>query len=259
MLLTVVTRAILVALAGATTTAAQLDIPSKEFWSGHRYLLYASIFVLAYVAIAEALRISLPSIQARRVREYEQNIRSTLSSGLREVVDKFSLDWEEVGVHAFLVRGIRPFRRLVNVGGVRLSAKPSMTRPLWRPGKGVVGEAFRAGTPQPIDWEAFYAVANSAGRSAWRAQGMWYQRLFPRWGKKYGLSWGELQLTAEYKGIVAKPIFASGGRMIGCVTIDAPLSSADLAKPEMEAILRDVAGAVVLAGVPPRAWWSYRI
>ncbi|MEV8504463.1 hypothetical protein AB0368_06475 [Actinoplanes sp. NPDC051475] len=259
MILAVVTRAILVALAGAAATAAQLDIPNKEFWSGHRYLLYASIFIVAYVAMAEALRLSLPSIQARKVREYEQNIRSTLSSGVREVVDKFSLSWEDVGVHAFLIRGFWPFRRLVNVGGVRLSAKPSMTRPIWRPGKGVVGEAFRTATPLPTDWEAFYAAANSAGRSAWRAQGEWYHRIFPRWGKEYRISWGELQLTAEYKGIVAKPIFASGGKKVGCVVIDAPLSATDLAKPEMEAILRDVSGAVVLAGVPPRAWWSYRI
>ena len=252
-------RAIVLAASSAAIAAAQLNLPNKTYWPGRTYLLYASLVALAYLVIAEAVRVSLPSIQARKVREYEQNIRSALNAGVKEVVNKFPVDWEDVGVHAFLARGLPPFRRLVNVGGIRLSAKPSMTRPVWHPGKGVVGQAFRLQTPHAENWEAYFQNANSAGRSTWNHHAKWYQLPFPAWGRPFGLSWGELQLTADYKGIVAKPIFASGGKLVGCVVVDAPLSVQDLTGAAMQDILRDVAGAVVLAGVPPRAWLSYKI
>ncbi len=232
-------------------TSAQLNLPRKDFWD-HK-ALWAAIAVVAYVTVHDLLVAALPSLQAKAVREYEQNIRATLSAGLCEVVNKFGVPWEEVGVHAFLIRGLPRFRRLVNVGGIRLGAKPSMTAPVWRPGKGVIGVSWDDDRIVAVNWNTFFRTHNSAGKTRWKS-------LDPK--DRYGLTWGEFQLTSDYRTIVASPIYCQRGRSgkrMGCVAIDAPLTSAQANDPAMAQILRDVARMIELAGDPPQTWWTYRL
>jgi hypothetical protein len=115
------------------------------------------------------MRAALPFVRSSKAQAYDRNLRACLSAGLKEVVSKFpTVEWENVGVHAFLVRGTWPFLRLVNIGGIRLSGTPSMTRPVWRRGKGVVGIAWREEKFVAVDWESFYTTANRLGPEAWR-------------------------------------------------------------------------------------------
>jgi hypothetical protein len=244
-------RALAFAAGAAMLTAAQLNLPKKEFWD--RRVLWAAIAVVAYVTVHDLFVAALPSLQAKRVREYEQNVRATLSAGLCEVVNKFGVSWEEVGVHAFLIRGLPHFRRLVNVGGIRLGAKPSMTAPIWRPQKGVVGVSWDKDCIVAVDWQSFYKTHNGAGKAAWKKLSV---------EDRYGLTWGEFQLTADYNVIVASPIYCQRGRSgqrMGCVVIDAPLTLAQANDPGMAQILRDVARMIELAGDPPQTWWTYRL
>lgn len=245
-------RAILVGVSSGAITLAQLNMPSASFWSKWQLSLYLALLALASVTAYELIRVALPSIQAARVQKYEQNLRADLIAGLREVREKFDgTPWEDIGIHAFLIRGSWPLERLVSIGCVRLSATPFMIRPDWRRGKGVIGRAWQDRSFVAVNWRRFYGISARAGRKAW---GRRTHR------SRYGLSWNELQLTAGYRGIVALPIFdrAAKGRVIGCVAIDGPFALNDLRSEAIRDILERLSISVYLLGEPPRAWWNYR-
>jgi hypothetical protein len=210
-------RAALVGLAASAITLAQLNLPSAGFWHG-------------------------------KVRSYERDIRALLSATLLSYVDEYKAPWDQVGVHAFLLKRSMFRRFLVNIGGIRLGSKPSMDSPPWRPGKGVVGLAFENRCPILEDWEQFFSQAMAEGPQFWERRS---QR------QRYSLSWGELQHTGGYHRILAYPIFSMKGKLIGCVSVDGPLSEDRLLESKSLNILRSLAASVALLGFPPVAWWGY--
>ncbi|MGH3566542.1 MAG: hypothetical protein ACRDRH_11025 [Pseudonocardia sp.] len=218
------------------------------FWNEQALILYASVVIIVLVTIHESIRALTGVAQLRKLRAYERDARAVLSAALALTVKNVGAPWDRVGAHAFLIRGFWRFRRLSKVGGVRLGAEPSMSDPRWKPGKGVVGIAYEKRDIVTIDWRALFQAAAAAGPDAWRAAAV---------DSRFGLTWGELMRTQNYTGLAGCPVFDSGGKLIGAVTIDAPLSMADLNSDPMKQILRDLARAVDDLGRPPSSWWRY--
>jgi len=239
-------RAAAIFSAATVVTLAQLQLPSKKLWDKSSVALYAAVVVLALLATQDAAKLAGQTLQSGRLRRYERDVRAILSTGLAKAVSSSTIPWDSVGVHAFLLHGLWPWRRLVNVGGIRLGVRPSMAGPTWTPGKGVVGVAFKHKVFLAEDWGTVMVRANALGPARWRA--------LPS-VNRYGLSWGELQLTSDYVGICACPIYATSGKAIGCVSLDAPLTATKLSEPAVQVILRDVATGVCASGKPPRAWY----
>lgn len=248
-MLTIALRGLVIAASSAAVTLAQLGLPSDQYWAERTSLLYLATAAFSVVAFYEVSRAALVSLQAESVRAYERDVRAHLSEALVEVGSKFSTaDLKQIGVHAFRVRGMWVFARLVNIGGLRLGKGPSMYRPRWRRGKGVVGRAWADGKTVAVDWSEVYTRANAQGPAKWRS-------LQAR--QRFGLSWGELQLTRRYERIVATPMYAPRtGRLIGCVAIDCPLPLVDVRSTAMDGVVTEVGRRVAELGRPPRAWWG---
>lgn len=241
-------RAVVGAAAVSAVTLAQLGLPSPTFWQGRSVLLYLAVGVLVLLALEESASSIAGLAQLRKLRLYEQDMRVVLSASLTLLTDRFKVPWDRVGSHAFWIRGFWRFRQLVNVGGLRIGAEPAMAKPRWKPGKGVVGAAFERRTVVAIDWAAVFSAAELAGASSWDSATV---------GARFGLSWGELMRTRAYGCIAACPVFDRGGRIVGVVAIDAPLSSAELGSQDLRSILWTLAEAVDELGPPPRTWWRY--
>lgn len=255
-------RSVLIASATVALTMAQLNLPDAEFWVDRDTELYVALTGLALLAAYDSITGTLAAAQSASVREFERSVRSCLSEAFLEVRAEFpAAQPTEIGVHAFRIRGVWPFRRLVNIGGIRLGADPSMTRPVWKKGRGVVGRAWRERRFVAEDWEAVYAAADTAGASAW-GQPVLPIALLSWWRRgrdgPYSLTWGELQLTFQYKRIVAIPTYASNGRLRGGVSIDTALPFADARSSKMRSILDRLAAKVGALDKPPRAWWGNR-
>ncbi|GAA4472415.1 hypothetical protein GCM10023170_092170 [Phytohabitans houttuyneae] len=104
-----------------------------------------------------------------------------------------------------------------------------------------MGAAFISQKVVAEDWQSVYRAGNGDGPEKWMAR--------PR-SERYDLSWGELQLTAEYAGIVACPVFHPGnGKIIGCVAVTAPTTRRRLVERSMLTILRNLAHSVALLEV----------
>jgi hypothetical protein len=149
-------RALLIAASSAMVTLAQLNLP-KNYWNKHSAWLYVATGTFSLMAFWEVVRNAVLSIQSDAVRAYEREIRGHLSEAMLSTKDKFpQADLMLVGVHAFRIRGIPPFRRLVNVGSLRLGTFPTLASPKWRRGKGVVGLAWESEHTIVEDWEVFF-------------------------------------------------------------------------------------------------------
>lgn len=231
--------ALAVAAATTVTLCDQMGLPSSTFWAERHRLVYASIGILALLALEETVRRIRQVRHAEHAYERERNMRAAMAAAMRLTVEQLSVPWDELGVHAFYLRR-GPFVRLRHVGGLRLGLKPSMVDPWWRPGKGVVGAAATAKDTVCENWEEFYRQGLAAGPEGWSKRPI---------RQRYGLSWGELKLTADYKGIVAAPIFRAtrSGRLVGTVVIDGPLSRDQMKNRDMDEILRTLAIGVETA------------
>jgi hypothetical protein len=241
-------RAIAVAAASSTVALAQLHLPDEEFWQDRPMVLYLSVAVLAVAAGLELIQASISIAQLSRIQSFDRDVRAILSGGLHEFVTLTKIDWSRVGVHAFLLHRRGMAKQLVKVGGIRLGSIPFMHRPRWRPGKGVIGIAFQRSSGVAVDWNEVFEHAEGAGRVAWESKDK---------EARFGLSWEELMLTRQYRGIVARPIYSSGRGRVGCVAIDAPTGADELAKPDVQDIIHNIAAGIDRLGQPPRAWWRY--
>jgi hypothetical protein len=252
-----VLRVLPVSAALTGLAAADLDLPSARFWDDKQPWLYACLIVaFAVTAAGQSLAAVAFKGEADRVRRFEAEIHAGTAATLQGVANKLGVDLDKVGVHVFLVSGISFqgrwwFSRLVHVGRLRIGAKPSMHRPRWSIGKGVVGRAWQANAYVAEDWRTVYDRGQTLGRDAWNA-------LPP--DDRYQMSWTELFETADYRLIAARPVLSlhnGGGRVIGCVSVDAqaplPASQADL-----QSILADLAQVVSGVALPPKAWLSQR-
>lgn len=205
--------------------------------------------------LGESQRLNLRA-QAAAVRAFEAEMEAATAATLMRVIAHLGLGVDQVGVHVFLARGLFfrgrwIFGRLVLVGRLRIGARPSMHRPRWSPGKGILGRAWRHGTYVAEDWEAIRLRGEALGREKWVG--------LPA-DERYGMSWSELQASAGYRLIAARPVFDlvhQNDRILGCVAVDAQCGLPDSHR-ELQSILTDLANSVEAVEPPPRAWLNQR-
>ncbi|BBH70681.1 hypothetical protein ACTI_73660 [Actinoplanes sp. OR16] len=249
-------RVVPVALALTIIAAADLGLPSEEFWKQRQPWLYVCLIIAFFVSAASSALNSLAlRSHAASARAFETEIEAATAATLMRVVRHLKLDVDQVGVHVFLasgtfVRGRWLFARLVLVGRLRIGAKPRMHRPRWSPGKGVVGRAWQNHTYVAEDWETVRERGESLGREAW-------SRL-PE-AERYGMSWTEFQASSGYRLIAARPVFdlVRQDHVIGCVAIDAQCDL-PVEHRELQSILADLASTVEAMESPPKTWLQQR-
>jgi hypothetical protein len=240
-------RAAVMAAAGAAVTLAQLNLPSKAFWDEQVGLVWGSVVVVALFACYDAVRSVNYVIQAARIREYDNDLRTALSAAVSAIVRDTGASWDEVGVRYYRRRGPPGRRRLGLVVAVMAGADVKDAQRIFKPGQGVHGAAFSEEVIIAEEWRQFVQDATAQGPAAWRKRN---ER------DRYGLSWGHLRRSAQPEGLVASPTFAPDGRPDGCILVSGPLKRPDLTKEEVRRTLDDLATVLDRVGSPPAGWWG---
>lgn len=251
-LLFAVIRALLVASALTALIMVDIGVPDEDYWSDKDYIIYVALGMafLSYVPGGLA-QWYLRRNQAESAYKYHKNIQASLSAALVEVTENTKSSWREVGVHAFWIRKSVLGRRLVNIGGVRLGATPSMDRPAWKRGKGVIGRAWSIEDKATANWREFHEINRALGKEEWNKK----EHEF-----RFGMSWNELTQSSDYDAIVAYPIVnLSTNEIVGCVSIDGPLSREEYDGDKVGTVIQQLAQAVLKAGEPPHYWFQQRV
>jgi hypothetical protein len=250
-------RVLPVAVALTCLAAADLDLPSDEFWRTRQSWLYLCLVVAFFVSAAsESLSALNLRSQAAAIRAFETEIEAATATTMMRLTAHLGLAADQVGVHVFYARGHSlpiPWAagRLVLVGRLRIGGKPSMHRPRWSRGKGIVGRAWQNGKYVAEDWEAVRRLGETMDQEKWNA--------LPD-DERYGMSWSELQASAGYRLIAARPIFDlvnQNDRVLGCVAVDAQCGLPGDHR-ELQSILADLANSVEAIEPPPKAWLNQR-
>lgn len=237
-------------------TAADLDLPSKEFWEPRKSWLYICLIIAFLVsATSQTLNALAVKADAVSVRAFEAEVEAAMAATLLRVVKCFGVGVDQVGVHVFLFRGGfiwgQVYGRLVLVGRLRIGARPRMHRPRWAPGKGVVGRAWQSNNYVAEDWADVRDKGMALGPEKWHG--------LPA-VQRYGMSWQELEASREYRLIAARPIINlvdGNGRASGCVVIDAQCGL-PTTHTELQSILAELASSIEELEAPPKAWLSQR-
>jgi hypothetical protein len=250
-------RVVPVAFALTGIAAADLGLPSETFWADKKPWLYACLLVAFVTSVASQALASLAGRSAaERIALYESDTSAAMAATMMLAAEFLKVPVDRVGVHIFLVDGIAVRRRwlaarLVLVSRLRIGSSPTMHRPRWSIGKGVVGRAWLERSFVCEDWRTIYTEALAAEPDVWR---------YGDATAGYRMSPEELAATNGYQLIAAHPItalYTSPPRVIGCVALDAQTEPpADLAR--LEALLRSIAGVVERMPAPPRVWVDQR-
>lgn len=257
-----VTFALATFLAVAAITLAQLNLPEKAFWDRQQSILYICVAIIAAAAIYDSVRSIGEALHLGAIREYERNLRASLSAAVKKLVDDLGAPWDEIGIYRFELRGplkIRnvPFqrwKRLWRVEGVRAGASIKDNHRSYRLNAGIAGVATYEQVVVAERWNDFVQVMHTptplwaATPAAWDAK--------PH-RERYGLSWGELMASERYDGVVAMPTFNEKGNVDGCVLMSAPLLQVQLVSAPVRDALAELATSIGLIGSAPRGWWSY--
>ncbi|MPZ67984.1 MAG: hypothetical protein GEU71_00455 [Actinobacteria bacterium] len=219
-----VVATIVVALFGA-------KIPAT-FWDDRRVWFVGAVVVLALSSV----RTLLLNFIGQRSLAQERRVQDALKTAYVQIVELSGIDYRDVGLHAFLVRGyrLRPWRkRLVRVGRWRLKSTPPVTGIEWTRGKGLIGRCWElrqnVGANLAEEW-GFEELDESEWESLEEAV-------------RYGFSYDEYLRVRAYGAVVAVPILDDAGGFIGCVSADAPGETYDLIWTE------EVLGALHDAGL----------
>lgn len=240
-------RAVCLAGATAVVALAQLHLPSERFWDGHAVVQWISVALLALFILTEGVQSVAFVVQAARIREYDNDVRTALTALLAGVVEKTGPRWDEVAVRYYRHRGVWWWRRLVVVTALQAAARVVDPRDSVRIGAGVVGVAVATQEIIAAPWRQFVLEATRQGRQAWEARTA---------VQRYGLRWGELRRSAKPEGVVACPTFDGRGRVDGCIVLSGPLTMPELTGEQVLTVLDDAATALDKAGPPPRGWWT---
>ncbi|TCC22762.1 hypothetical protein [Kribbella speibonae] len=242
-----VLRAVAMASAGAVVTLAQLNLPSKHLWDRHIWLQWSSVVILAILVCYDAVLSVNHIARARRVHEYDENLRIAMCAVLSTVVQVTAVPWDEIAVHYFRKRGVLVWCKLEHVKAVRMG--PDTIQP-WdsvRPGVGIVGTAFAAQETIGVQWRDFLRSASASGRSAWEARSR---------RDRFGMAWGQLRRSVPVLGLIASPTFDADGKPVGCVVLSGPLKLPDLSDADVLSSLDDCSVTLDRIGPPPRGWWA---
>lgn len=190
--------------------------------------------VLAAAGILAALLAFVATSQSA-VREYRgrgaTDRREQLGFALRQlaftVAELTSLDVRELGLAVYVVRRERPFwwrKRLDRAARERSVNRPSTSRVVWRPGKGVIGRCVAAGTDVAQDVQADTSPWRDADQDDWDLR-------IPD-DVKAGFSFDEFRfMLGRYHVVVATPVLDDSGvrtRIVGCLALDGPSGTFDL-------------------------------
>ena len=241
-------RAIIAAAAGAAIALAQLNLPNKDFWAANIFLQWLSVIVVALVLFNDAAASASSAIQAARVREYENGLRTTMSATIAAIVKTFNVPWDEISVYYYRARHFSRLRRITRVGGVRAGTSVADMQISFRPSVGIAGTAFSEEVIIALEWRDFARAATIRGPQEWR-------RRMPR--ARYGLTWGQLRRFPAEEGIIASPTFNANGKPDGCILVCSPLKLSALSSDAMRQILDNCAAALDRLGPPPNGWWRH--
>lgn len=157
-------------------------------------LFDASLIWLALGAVVSPL---VREIGAAHELTVERAVRGPLALSFKRLHEETKIPFEELGLHAYFVRGWWPFRHLVCVGRLRLATRnPSGVR--WTRGKGVIGEAWARR-------EFTFAIVKGISPGT------------------LNLRQRDLDRVKDYEVIAASHI-SKEGKVIGCVAVDVPTS-----------------------------------
>jgi len=241
--------AVVMAAATAVVALAQLNLPSNGFWQEPVAVgtQWASVSVMAAFILINEFRAVSHLAYVGRIRDYDLDLRATLSAVLCSVAEVTGANWDELTVCYYRQKGFWVWCRLVRAATVMLGAGGSATPPSLRPGEGLVGVAFVREELLAEEWASFVQTATDQGPVAWKRRGEI---------ARYGLKWGQLRSSSRDQGMIASPTFDHDGMATGCILISGPLKLPDLVDPLMRRILDDLATALSHVGSPPRGWWS---
>lgn len=240
-------RALVMPAAGAIVTAAQLNLPSAEFWEKQLFLQWVGVVGLTLFAFYDAGRSIYQAAQAARIREYDNDLRASLSVLISMATEITGAPWDELTVRYYRLRGHLFGRRLELVAAVCAGANIVEADRSIRPGFGVVGTAFSRKVVLAEEWAHFVQAATELGPDAWDGRSS---------SERYGLSWGQLRRSAQLDGVVASPTFAPSGKPDGCLSLSGPLKLVDLEGRELRRTLDELAAALDQLGPPPMGWWG---
>ncbi|GAA3452665.1 hypothetical protein [Dactylosporangium matsuzakiense] len=244
-----VARAALLAVATTVVALAQLHLPSERFWEQHHLAQWISVGLLALFIVGEGVASVAVAVQQDRIHEYDNDIRTTLTVALAEVVDVTDARWDEVAIRYYRRRGFWIWRRLILVAALHAVAAVRDTLHSVRLGAGPAGVAVETEEIVSEQWRDFAQSATRQGRNAWEARPV---------AERYGLSWGELRRSAKPEGLVAYPTFGENGQVDGCIMLSGTLKASELAGEQVLDILDSAATSLDRAGPPPRGWWMSR-
>ncbi|MEU7615910.1 hypothetical protein AB0B27_07400 [Micromonospora rifamycinica] len=240
-------RALVMAAAGAAVTLAQLNLPSARFWEQQVLLQWASVAALSTLVIYDAFRSLGYAIQESQIRNYDNDLRASLSVVISRLVKLTGVSWDEITVRYYRRRGVLFWGRLDLVMALAAGAKVSDSQTSVRPGVGIAGTAFSEEVMLAEEWGRFVREATQQGPVQWAQRE-------PR--HRYGLSWGQLRRSDQPDGVVASPTFALDGQPDGCIVVSGSLKRVDLLGDEVRRTLDDLATVLDRLGPPPKGWWG---
>jgi hypothetical protein len=181
-------------------------------------VVYLAILLALSAVVEPLVRGVMDRSKARRL-ERERKITETLHGALVQVVRIGALDWERVGVNAFLVKRnpVRFWRRrLRRCGRVRLANISPSSRVEWTEGKGVIGTCWHVGQDQGADLQSVFAPLARDTAFSWNAMPV---------DTRMGLSHDDYTRTKQYEAVVATPITNADDKVVGVVSLDGPSAS----------------------------------
>ncbi len=170
-----------------------------------------------------------------RWQKFSHGIEGILRAAFLVITEKRTIEWQTLGINAFLVR--RHFPRfwelhLDRVANVRIR-QVGRSRVVWTKGKGVIGQCWVEQADVGRNFAVDYAGLLDCTETRWLALPAEFRQ---------GLDYSEFRATRHHRTVVAMPIVTEGGRFLGVVSIDAPGDVYELLmKPEARRELRDAA------------------
>ncbi|WP_425900126.1 hypothetical protein [Micromonospora arida] len=228
-------------------TLAQLNLPSEQFWGGQRALLWVGVVILACFICYDAARSVNYAVQATRIREYDNDVRASLSAAVSQIVSVTGVPWDEVTVRYYCRRPRLSRARLVQVGAVLAGADLIDAQIAVVPGVGVAGIAFDEQVCVIEEWRQFARAATRQGREPWEKRSK---------RDRYGLNWGQLRRSPQPEGVLAAPTFSHDGQPNGCILVSGRIKLSDLEGDDMADVVNDLTTVLDVLGSPPAGWWG---
>ncbi len=245
---------VLLAVLGLTAVVLR-SLDATGIWSQQGWLELGVVVVIGGVACVDGVRGALRESRAPQHERLRARLQKATVGALKSVVGmRRDVDLAELGGSVFVVRRRGWMRReeLHRVLRFRLDEHPQPSAVRWTKGKGTIGRAWAARTPQhaaliPVvqRWsaestEGVVPTPQEYGALPVRARTRFTHEEF-------------VGITGKYAEVIAVPILAEGERLIGVFAMDLPMTCTApgvgmlLAGPDVEAVA--IAAASLLGDV----------